>query len=111
MVVRKIKLIWLFCSLSALMYWPAAAIAEVIYKEVAYNAGLAYQQADLSPKLVDEVGALAMMSGGATAGDFDGDGDQDWFVSSIYDPLCEDVASCTWKRVDEPVQLLSDPIK
>ncbi len=33
---------------------------------------------------------------GSTFGDFDGDGDLDWFVTSIFDARCSPAAPCDW---------------
>ncbi len=86
MITIKKDPLGLVLSLSIVLYWPASAFAEVIFKNVTATAGLSYQQADMNNKLMDEVGMLAMMSGGAAAGDFDGDGWVDLYVTRINLP-------------------------
>ncbi len=80
---RRLSLLFL---LLILIYWPASMRADVRFNNAIETAGLAHQQADLSGDFIDAVGSLAMMSGGAAAGDFDGDGWMDLYVTRINLP-------------------------
>ncbi len=76
-------LLWL---LSIINCWPASALAASSFENVASAAGLAHQHADLNADVLDAVGDLAIMSGGAAAGDFDGDGWMDLYVTRVNLP-------------------------
>jgi hypothetical protein len=72
--------------LSVILAWPSSAMAEIIFQNVASEAGVLYPHAELTPDLIDAVGDLSYMSGGAAAGDFDGDGWMDLYVTRINLP-------------------------
>ena len=78
----------LLLLLSIMIYWLSPAFADTSFQNVVGTAGLSYQHADLTAELLDAVGELAMMSGGAAAGDFDGDGWMDLFVTRLIFPTC-----------------------
>jgi len=76
----------LLLLLSIMTYWPTPALAAVSFQSVAGSAGLSYQHADLTAELLSTAGDMAIMSGGAAAGDFDGDGWMDLYVTRINLP-------------------------
>ncbi len=72
--------------LSIISYWPSLTLAASNFENVSATAGLAYQHADLTAQVISDVGDMATMSGGAAAGDFDGDGWMDLYVTRVNLP-------------------------
>jgi hypothetical protein len=83
MNTRWKKLPALILMLAIIACWPAMAWAESSFRNVVSAAGLSYQQAELN---ADTMGDMGVMSGGAAAGDFDGDGWMDLYVTRVNLP-------------------------
>jgi hypothetical protein len=65
---------------------PSPSRAAVDFENVAPVAGLAHPHANLTEEVLNVADDIARMSGGAAAGDFDGDGWMDLYVTRINLP-------------------------
>lgn len=76
----------LLLALSLIDICPSSSWAAIDFENVAPAAGLAYQHANLTEEVLNVADDIARMSGGAAAGDFDGDGWMDLYVTRINLP-------------------------
>jgi hypothetical protein len=76
----------LLLLLLTISYVPSPSFAATNFRNVAGTAGLDYQHADLTADVMDLADDMATMSGGAAAGDFDGDGWMDLYVTRVNLP-------------------------
>jgi hypothetical protein len=76
----------LLLLLSIVSYVPSPSMAASGFRNVAGEAGLDYRHANLTADVLDLAGDMATMSGGAAAGDFDGDGWMDLYVTRVNLP-------------------------
>ena len=60
--------------------------AAVDFENVAPSSGVAHQHANLTEEVLNVADDMARISGGAAAGDFDGDGWMDLYVTRINLP-------------------------
>jgi hypothetical protein len=72
--------------LSLIVLCPVQSWAAVNFENVAPNIGLAHQHANLTEEVLNVADDMARISGGAAAGDFDGDGWMDLYVTRINLP-------------------------